>query len=241
MDGEGRRFSLDPRSKLIVGVAYVASVAAMPSRAERFALLAVLLVAYYAALGIPARTAALRALPLVGLVVAAGVGMALGAPLVRTADLTARLVLISAVAIALTASTSPTELLAAMRSLGAPRTLVAVMMLTSRYLHVLDDEARRSARAWRSRMVGIDASRSGPVRCARDGAGMRLRHLRSLGMVAATLVRRAVERSDRIAWAMVSRGFEGRLPTAPLSGIRIGDILIASVCVATLAGVALWR
>lgn len=241
MDGECRRLSPDPRSKLIVGVAFVASVAAMPSQAERFALLAALLVACFAVLRIPARTAALRALPLLGLVVAAGVGMTLGAPAIRTADLTARLVLISGAAIALTASTSPTEMLAAMRSIGAPRTLIAVLMLTSRYLHVLDDEARRSARAWRSRMVGVDPSRSGPVRCARDAASARLRHVRALGMVAATLVRRAVERSDRIAWAMVSRGFEGRLPTAPLSGIRIGDILIAAACIVTLAGVALWR
>ncbi len=214
----------DPRAKTLVAVVYAVCVAAAPAHPARLATFALMLVLAASILRIPARTAFTRMLPLFGLAVTALVSVAFGAPIARTADLTVRLTLISGAAIVVLASTSPTELLAALHSFGAPRTPLTVLMLTSRYLNVLDDEARRSSRAWRSRMVGP----------------LRWRHLVALGMVAAALVRRAIERSDRIAWAMVARGFDGRLPISPLQRIGIADAFAAAVSIAAIVGVALW-
>jgi len=212
---------VDPRAKLIVALAYVAAVAATSSGdAFGLAVLTGLQVLGAARLRISVRTLALRLLPLAGLGAAAVAGVAFGAPPSHAIGLTARLVLMSAAALILTLSMPFTSLVAALHALRVPATIVSVLLLTGRYMHVLDDEARRAARAWRSRSV----SRMG----VRQAAG--------LGRVAASLIRRAVERADRIAWAMVSRGFDGTLPCPPLQRMGARDVLLSAACVAGMAG-----
>lgn len=224
---------LDPRARLIVAAVYMLAVAAVP-RADwyRLAGLFGFVTIGFAALGVPARVAFRRLAPLLGLVAAAVLGILVscsggtgaGAS-VSILDLTARLMLISASAVVVTASTAPGQLLGAMRAFRTPPTVVSVMLLTSRYLHVLQEEMVRSVRAWRSRMVG----------------SMRWRHAVALGRVAVSLARRAVERADRIAWAMVARGFDGALPCAPLPPIRLADALAATIISLALIGIAAGR
>jgi cobalt/nickel transport system permease protein len=113
-------------------------------------------------------------------------------------------------AILLTATTSLPDLLLAMRSMGLPRLLVAVLGLMWRYLAVLVDEALRMMRA--------RDSRSGS--CEGSGGGALLWRARVTGAMAGTLFLRGYERSERIYNAMLSRGYDGNIrsfPAQPLS------------------------
>jgi len=72
-----------------------------------------------------------------------------------------------------------------------------VLSFFYRYVFVLVDEAMRMKRAMDSRSFG----------------GCRMRQMRSVGNIVATLFVRAYERGERIYAAMVSRGFSGRIKT----------------------------
>lgn len=113
-------------------------------------------------------------------------------------------------AILLTATTPLPDLLLAMRSMGLPRLLVAVMGLMWRYLAVLVDEALRMMRARDSRSGSWEGR----------GGGTLLWRARVTGAMAGTLFLRGYERSERIYSAMLARGYDGTirsLPSQPLS------------------------
>jgi len=122
-------------------------------------------------------------------------------------------------AILLATSTSFPGLLVAMRAIGMPRLLVAVIGLMWRYLFVLADEALRliRARAARSGDSGLPGARKG---------GSLSWRARVAGGMAGNLFLRAFERSDRIYMAMLSRGYDGEVRTMPLPRIRSSDWLI---------------
>jgi len=105
------------------------------------------------------------------------------------------------------------DLLVAMRALGVPRLIVAVIGLMWRYLFVLADEALRLIRA--------RLARSGDAANAelRTGGSLVWR-ARVAGGMAGSLFLRAFERSDRIYMAMLSRGYDGEARTLPLPHIR---------------------
>ena len=112
-------------------------------------------------------------------------------------------------AIVLASSTPFPDLLLAMRAVRIPRLLVAMFGLMWRYLFVLADEALRLMRA--------RAARSGLARRPHPSAG-RLRpggslawRARIAGGMAGSLFLRAVDRSDRIYVAMLSRGYDGEV------------------------------
>ena len=112
-------------------------------------------------------------------------------------------------AIVLASSTPFPDLLLAMRAVHIPRLLVAMFGLMWRYLFVMADEGLRLMRA--------RAARSGHVR-RRDGRPRRSRlggslvwRARVAGGMAGSLFLRAIERSDRIYVAMLSRGYDGEI------------------------------
>jgi len=107
------------------------------------------------------------------------------------------------VAAGLIQSTSFVSLARAMRGLGMPKILVAILLFMYRYLFVLIDEAQRLLRA--------RAARTG----TRDGRAPRtslLWRARITGEMVGTLFLRALERSERIYQAMLSRGYQGEMP-----------------------------
>ena len=129
-------------------------------------------------------------------------------------------------AIVLAASTPFPELLMAMRAVKVPRLLVAIFGLMWRYLFVLADEAIRMMRA--------RAARSGYADHPGTKAGGSIAwRARVAGQMAGNLFLRALERSDRIYMAMVSRGYDGEVRTLPLPDITTTHwlILITSLSV----------
>jgi cobalt/nickel transport system permease protein len=116
-------------------------------------------------------------------------------------------------AILLAASTPFPDLLGAMRSVKIPRLLVAIFGLMWRYLFVLIDEALRLIRA--------RAARSGvsDIPGAKPGGSLTWR-ARVTGGLTGSLFIRALERSDRIYMAMLSRGYDGEVRSVPLPELR---------------------
>lgn len=122
-------------------------------------------------------------------------------------------------AIVLAATTRFPELMSAMRALKVPRLLVAIFGLMWRYLFVLADEAMRLLRARQSRSG--EADQTG----LRTGGGVIWR-ARVTGGMAGSLFLRAFERSDRIYTAMLSRGYDGEVRSAPLAPLTSADRLV---------------
>jgi cobalt/nickel transport system permease protein len=146
-------------------------------------------------------------------------------------------------AIVLASSTPFPDLLLAMRAVHIPRLLVAMFGLMWRYLFVMANEGLRLMRA--------RAARSGHVRQGDRRAG-RLRpggslawRARVAGGMAGSLFLRAIERSDRIYVAMLSRGYDGEVRSfalPPLSSharsvLRIGLLVLGLLW---LTGLLAW-
>jgi cobalt/nickel transport system permease protein len=130
-------------------------------------------------------------------------------------------------AILLSASTPFPDLLVAMRAIHVPRLLVAVFGLMWRYLFVLVDEALRllRARAARSGHTDLPGSRPG---------GSLAWRARIAGGMAGNLFLRAIERSDRIYVAMLSRGYDGEVRSAPLPALGRTNLFILAAGLAAL-------
>lgn len=105
-------------------------------------------------------------------------------------------------ALLLAATTEPTELLRGLQWLRLPRQLVAIMAMMIRYLDVVSAELGRMMVALRSRGYDPRSPRHWPVLA------------RSLG----ALFVRAYERGERVHLAMLSRGYDGRLPELDPAG-----------------------
>jgi cobalt/nickel transport system permease protein len=89
------------------------------------------------------------------------------------------------------------EVLRAMRRLGVPAVLVATLQFMERYLHVLLDELERMTRARRARS------------CRPTG----ILSWRSLCGLLGSLLLRSFDRSERVHWAMLARGWDGTIRT----------------------------
>lgn len=126
-------------------------------------------------------------------------------------------------AVVLATSTPFPDLLMAMRAVGIPRLMVAIVGLAWRYMFVMADEALRLMRA--------RASRSGTLAGQGGDNGFQLNALywraRVTGGMAGNLFLRSFERADRIYAAMLSRGYDGEVLVLGLPALRTADVLIA--------------
>jgi cobalt/nickel transport system permease protein len=132
-------------------------------------------------------------------------------------------------AIVLASSTPFPELQVAMRAVGIPRLLVAIFGLMWRYLFVLADEVLRLMRARAARSGHSDQLGLKP------GGSVAWR-ARVTGGMAGNLFLRAFERSDQIYMAMVSRGYDGEVRTAPLPSLGMSSWLVLLGGLALLLG-----
>ncbi len=123
-------------------------------------------------------------------------------------------------ALILVGATTSADLLRAAQGLHVPRTLTSLLGFAITYIEVLADEAGRMLTAMRSR---------GQIRGV-------LRKLRVSAAMLATLMARTVERADRIALAMVSRGYHGRMPTAAEEPAPARQWAVAGIVFAVAVG-----
>lgn len=134
------------------------------------------------------------------------------APLSHAGTQQALVILVKANAVmlmtlALAGALGPVRLGRTLARLGAPDTLVHLLLFTVRYLDVLNREYHRLRTAMRARGFRAGANRH-TWRC--------------IGWLFGMLMVRSLERSERIAAAMRCRGFTGRFPVLsddrPLTG-----------------------
>lgn len=156
---------------------------------------------------IPVRAVLRRTLVALPFVLFAGVSNLLFEPLANGLSALAVLIektvlTVSAVVILMATTPSP-RLFSAMRRLGAPKALVTVLMLSTRYLTLIAGEAGRMARAYR----------------LRAGAGKGIL-MKDMGSFVGQLLLRSVDRAERVYAAMKLRGYDGDFP---MGGVQKAD------------------
>jgi cobalt/nickel transport system permease protein len=124
------------------------------------------------------------------------------------------------VAIILVATTPMPSLMAGLETLRAPRFLLQVMQFLYRYLAVLADDA--------GAMLQAGSARAGSLRVLR---------LCRAAAIAGVLFARSYARARAIHRAMISRGFEGRLPAMRQTPFRLSDICFGVGAVAVVIAV----
>jgi cobalt/nickel transport system permease protein len=107
-----------------------------------------------------------------------------------------------AAALTVAATTSATELPAALSRLGVPGVVTSVLVLMIRYVDVLTAEASRMRMA----------------RIARGDSPRALHQARAIATGVGALFLRSYERGERVYAAMLSRGFDGNAPDLAVIG-----------------------
>ncbi len=131
---------------------------------------------------------------------------------------------ISAIAVLAVAGTTPLpSLLNGFESLGAPRVLVSVIQFLYRYLFMISEQAQHMRLAAACR-AGIRRS------------GIRERFKAAAGALG-VLFARSYMRADGIHRAMLSRGYNGRIPVADVTEFGIADMVFAALAIVLLAGI----
>ncbi|MCA1909281.1 MAG: cobalt ECF transporter T component CbiQ [Magnetospirillum sp.] len=125
----------------------------------------------------------------------------------------------------LTVTTPLAEMMQGLRRLGLPGELADMALTTYRFIFILLDTARRMHASQMARL---------------GGDGWR-RRIRSLGLLAAALMPRALDQARRLETGLQARGYDGALPTlgtrhAPRPG-RLAAIVVG---LGLLAGSASW-
>ncbi|NOZ29801.1 MAG: cobalt ECF transporter T component CbiQ [Chloroflexi bacterium] len=134
-------------------------------------------------------------------------------------------------ALLLAATTSYPALMQALRQLGVPRLLVAIISFMYRYLFVLADEAQRLMRAREARSAQPDGRR------VRRPIAWRAR---VTGHMVGNLFLRSYERSERVYQAMLSRGYAGDLRTLDTRRLTLYDVVALLVLVLALVVIEGW-
>jgi cobalt/nickel transport system permease protein len=115
--------------------------------------------------------------------------------------------------ILLAATTQPRAILTGLEQLRLPQLLVQIMTFMLRYADVIGEEMRR-------------------MRIARESRGFVARDVRQLPIVAhsaAALFIRSYERGERVHLAMLSRGYNGSMPTIVRAEAGLADWSVASM------------
>lgn len=118
----------------------------------------------------------------------------------------------------LAATTLPVDLVAGLQSLRMPSAVVAILTFFVRYVDVVADQYSRMRIAQQARGMRAGSPKSWPV----------------LASGLAALFVRSYERGERVHLALVSRGYDGRLPT-PDAGVSNSWAIAAVLPASALA------
>jgi len=153
-------------------------------------------------------------------------GLHLAADHGRQAGLVALRALAAIAALLLLAATTPTpDLIQGLRRLGVPAELTELALSIYRFIFVLQDTAA-AMHAGQAARLGTDGWR---------------RRVRSAGMLAASLLPRALDRAHRQETGLAARGFDGSLRTlSPVRPASPAGLIRVAVLLALLAGAGTW-
>lgn len=124
----------------------------------------------------------------------------------------------------LASTTLPVDIIAGLQALRIPSAFVAILTFFVRYVDVVADQYHRMRVAQRSRGFDATSPRSWPVLAHGLGA----------------LFVRSFERGERVHLALVSRGYDGRLPTPQTHGSSWPAFLLPASAALVALVVALW-
>ncbi|MDO8605777.1 MAG: cobalt ECF transporter T component CbiQ [Phaeospirillum sp.] len=132
----------------------------------------------------------------------------------------------AAACLLLLAVTTPTpDMIRGLRRLGLPAEIAEVALLTWRFLFLLLDAAAAIRIAQESRLGWSNGRRA----------------IRSLGLLIAMLLPRAMDRARRLEIGLAARGFNGSLPMlSPARPVSAPALTLVLTAEAGLAGVCLW-
>lgn len=230
---------LDPRTRILAAIAFVAGVLALDSLALR-------LIALLVACGV----VALARLPLAGMrhrlmhvegfmilllallpfttpgrtLFSIGPLAASDAGLLHAITLAVTLNACTLAVFALLGGLEPVRIGHAAARLGAPPKLVHLFLFLVRYVGVFRGECTRLLEAMRVRAFVPRSTRHG---------------WRSLGNLAGMLLVRSLERAERVDEAMRCRGFAGRFPLVMTDAFGRADIVVAAAVTVLIAGALL--
>ena len=134
-------------------------------------------------------------------------GIPISAGVISFLSILLKFALTVSAALLLIATTSFPGVCHALRRLGLPSLFVSQLLFLYRYIFVLMEEAMRITRARDMRSFGT------------RGAGIKV-FVRLIG----ALFVRTVDRAERIYYAMLSRGFQGDIPTLKRVRIEAADL-----------------
>lgn len=127
----------------------------------------------------------------------------------------------------LATTTSFPDLVAALRALRLPKVMVAIVSFMYRYIFIIADEALRLQRAREARSASPHST----------GRASLLWRAKVLGGMIGSLFLRSYERSERIYSAMLSRGFDGTIRTIGAENLTLRDLMITVTFIAYLLAV----
>ena len=222
---------LDPRVKVVcAGVLVLAAVLTPPARPLEFALLVALLASIALLSRLPLAPLALRSalvLPIAGSIAliapaqAAFTGGSVSAGWIVAWTIVSKAWFSASVMLLVAATTPPARLFTGLRALRIPDIFLTMLTFLYRYADALGDQLRSMRRAVASR-----------------GSGVRGRRLVALyGNLAGTMFVRAYERGERIHASMLSRGYDGSLPTGerlsatPEDGLALALVVLAAAAI----------
>jgi cobalt/nickel transport system permease protein len=135
-------------------------------------------------------------------------------------------------AVVLTSTTPPIDLIRGLERLHLPRVLAATIFFMYRYLYVIGAEGQRLMRARESRSAMLDEHH-------RTGGTVAWR-ARVLGSMVGSLFLRSYERSERIYAAMLARGYDGTIRFAEERAPTHADWALLLTALTALGGLVLY-
>lgn len=248
-DGDGLLHRIDSRVKLIVVVLFAFAATAIPEgHWLAFAAFGLFVVAAIAVSELPpflvvrrsllAAPFVLAAVPLIftrpGEAVATVpiIGWSVSdAGLIAVASILLKSWLAVLLAVVLTSTTRPLDLIRGLERLRVPRILASTVFFMYRYLFVIGAEGQRMMRARESRSAVAPGIAAG---------GAITWRARVLGNMVGTLFIHSFSRSERIFAAMQARGYDGTVRFAEESSLTRADRIVVVIALVTLGGLVLF-
>ncbi len=247
--GDGLLYRIDARVKIVIVVLFAFAATAIPEgRWPAFAAFGLFVVAADVASGLPPLLVVRRSLLAVPFVLAAvpliftrpGETVAT-APLLGWTISAAGLIAVASIllkswlsvllAVVLTSTTRPLDLIRGLERLRVPRVLASTVFFMYRYLFVIGAEGQRMMRARESRSALLPGMAGGGTVAWRG---------RVLGSMVGTLFIHSFARSERIYAAMQARGYDGTVRFAEESSLSRADRLLAVVALIALGGLVIY-